>query len=538
MYVTNEELRSLKPLVVAVVGPTNEGKTSILRTLTNDPNFGLVNAYNGTTVRAEIQKIFYRGVAEILQLVDTPGFQNSAEIFELLMDDPSVSEKWGAFTLDDLLRVVPQQDDDFRHDLRAWREVARSDVVIFVVNVLENPKQSLLKYTLGLLKNVGKPVIVAYNNVHTGTTTPLDAVAQGDTNASSNATASGASANPAAGIASGIVADYRKEWDETLQKNSFFLVQEYDAHVRSFTDEIELFEKLAALAREPLTQRVLRLEIKERRSLELRRLERSRRIIAELLLDVAAYQETKTNVDQNEWKIELERLEETFKMNVVKREHDAQTALLETWGFHVGVLNREMLIVDNAANEANQLFGTEAKRHVKVGGGVGATVGAVVGGAIDACVGGLSFGAGMVVGGFLGGLLGGGGALAYNSKYDPKGKKLTVRVESRVVELLTARGVELVKKLQTRGKALEDWIQSRIGVDLPKTEIPGLEGTLKDYALCEEYSKLNVRSNSNFKPKDWRRLPVVSNFSRERKTRDDAISGIAELLKYALPDVE
>ena len=74
MQVTNEELRALKPLVVAVVGPTNEGKTSILRTLTSDPNFGLVNAYNGTTVRAEIQKIFYKGVVEILQLVDTPGY--------------------------------------------------------------------------------------------------------------------------------------------------------------------------------------------------------------------------------------------------------------------------------------------------------------------------------------------------------------------------------------------------------------------------------------------------------------------------------
>ena len=114
MQVTNEELRALKPLVVAVVGPTNEGKTSILRTLTSDPNFGLVNAYNGTTVRAEIQKIFYKGVVEILQLVDTPGFQTSGEIYELLMEDEAVQERLGAFDLDDLFRVVPQQDDDFR----------------------------------------------------------------------------------------------------------------------------------------------------------------------------------------------------------------------------------------------------------------------------------------------------------------------------------------------------------------------------------------------------------------------------------------
>ncbi|MBQ2038709.1 MAG: DUF3482 domain-containing protein, partial [Thermoguttaceae bacterium] len=318
MQVTNEELRALKPLVVAVVGPTNEGKTSILRTLTSDPNFGLVNAYNGTTVRAEIQKIFYKGVVEILQLVDTPGFQTSGEIYELLMEDEAVQERLGAFDLDDLFRVVPQQDDDFRHDLRAWREVARCDAVIFVVNVVENPKQSLLKYTLALLKNIGKPVVVAYNNTHVESATSVDATGAG-------------------------VTDYRAEWDETLRKNSFFLVQEYDAHIRSFNDELELFEKLAALARDPLTQRVLRLEIRERRARELRRLQTSRHVVAELLLDVAAYREIKTDVGQNEWQLELERLEEVLKQTVITREHEAQVALLEAWGFHVGVLDREML---------------------------------------------------------------------------------------------------------------------------------------------------------------------------------------------------
>ena len=82
MCLTSEQLSELKPLVVAVVGPTNEGKTSLLRTLTNDPDFGHVNAFTGTTVRAEIQKVFYRGIAEILQLIDTPGFQTSSEIME------------------------------------------------------------------------------------------------------------------------------------------------------------------------------------------------------------------------------------------------------------------------------------------------------------------------------------------------------------------------------------------------------------------------------------------------------------------------
>ncbi|MBQ5788884.1 MAG: 50S ribosome-binding GTPase, partial [Thermoguttaceae bacterium] len=165
MNVTSEELRALKPIVVATIGPTNEGKTSLLRTLTGDPNFGLVNAFNGTTVRAEIQKVFYRGIAEILQLVDTPGFQTSGEILETLAEDAEVEARGGAFGLDDVLRVIPRNDDDYRHDLRAWNEVARCDVVILVANVVEDPNQSLIKHTLSILKNVGKPVVVAYNNL-------------------------------------------------------------------------------------------------------------------------------------------------------------------------------------------------------------------------------------------------------------------------------------------------------------------------------------------------------------------------------------
>ncbi|MBP3557430.1 MAG: DUF3482 domain-containing protein, partial [Thermoguttaceae bacterium] len=353
MNVTSEELRALKPIVVATIGPTNEGKTSLLRTLTGDPNFGLVNAFNGTTVRAEIQKVFFRGLAEILQLVDTPGFQTSGEILEMLAEDAAVEARGGAFGLDDVLRVLPKNDDDYRHDLRAWNEVARCDVVILVANVVEDPNQSLIKHTLSILKNVGKPVVVAYNNL-------------GSTDG--NGENGGATFN-----------DYRADWDAALQKNGFYLIQTYDAHRRSFRDEIALFEKIAALVRDPLRRRVLQLEMEDRRTRELRRLDDSRKIVAELLLDVAAYREIETNVAREDWRARLDRLEDALKQNVMRREHQAHLELLETWGFRLGVLDREALVVGDVADEADQVFGAEARRHFKLGGGVGVAVGAAVG---------------------------------------------------------------------------------------------------------------------------------------------------------------
>ena len=509
MSVTCEELRALKPIVVATIGPTNEGKTSILRTLTGDPNFGMVNAFSGTTVRAEIQKVFYRGIAEILQLVDSPGFQTSGEILEALTEDPEVEANGGAFGIDDVLRVIPKKDDDYRHDLRAWNEVARCDIVILVANVVEDPNQSLIRNTLNILKNVAKPVVVAYNNVRSD---------------------DGADETASDGAPFG---DYRADWNAILEKNGFHLIQTYDAHRRSFEDEIALFEKIAVLVRDPLQRRVLQLETEDRRAREARRIENSRAIVAELLLDVAAYREIETNVARENWRARLERLEETLKQNVVRREHEAHLALLETWGFRLGVLERETLVVDDVANETDQVFGAEARRHFKLGGGVGAAVGAAVGAVVDVGTAGLSLG---------------GGAAFYNRRYDAKGKKLTVRPDKDVAVVLTSRAVDLIQKLQTRGKAIEDSVQTLVSARPKRVDVPGLTGALVEFAECGEYSKMNKNDDALAAPlanallanatDALRKLPGVAALTKERKTRDDAIQTLAELLKNATPDLK
>ena len=507
---SGEQLSELKPLVVAVVGPTNEGKTSLLRTLTNDPDFGCVNAFTGTTVRAEIQKVFYRGIAEILQLIDTPGFQTSSEIMERVWESPEVEARRGEYGLAEILGAIPLDDEDFRHDLRAWREIERSDVVIFVANVAENPNKSLLKNTLTLLQHIGKPTLVAYNNL-------------GD-------------AERPTSTGSPVRENFQREWDETLSRNSFFLVQRYDAHRRSFQDEVALFEKLVALTRDELTQRVLRLEIQERRARELRRLGNSRTIVAEMLLDVAAFQQEETGVELADWKERQKEIERTLRETVLQREHEAQSALLETWGFKFGALDREALVVDDDSQERDDVFGDDVKKS----GAVGAGVGAAIGGIVDVASAGLTFGTGLTIGAFLGGLIGGGGVMAYNSKYDKKRKRLSSRVQKRVVEALTARGVDLVRKLQTRGKAMEDATPATLAAQPPRIELPDLFKTLESFSRIPGYSKLNASGSTlGFDSFDWRRIPGASLLTGEEyKTRDEAIAILAEQLRKAIPDAE
>ena len=480
MNVTNEELSALKPLIVAVVGPTNEGKTSILRTLTNDPYFGNINAYTGTTSRAEIQRVY------VLQL-------------------PEVVENGGDFGLEEIMRAIPREDEDFRHDLRAWREIERADLVILVASVVEDPTKSLLKNSLRLLKSIGRPVVVAYNNIR--------------------------DADELTGA--GALADFRQAWEETLRKNNFFLVQEYDAHRRSFANEIELFEKITALTRNTLTQRVLRLEMQERRALEKRRYATSRAVIAEMLIDVAAYREIATNVEESDRDAVKKQIEEKLKEKVVQREHDAQLEILKAWDFRSGFLSREMLDITEVAKESDELFGKDAKRHFSVGGGAGAAVGAALGLALDAASAGITLGAGLALGTFLGGLVGGGGAAAYNSKYDAKRKRLVARSDRRVVDALLARGVELTQALATRGKALDDTSTTLIPREIKPVDVPNVKSALDKYESIASYSRMNDADAASLKD-----LSFTALFSRERKSRAEVIELIAEALKAAIPDVD
>ena len=59
-------------LTLAVVGHTNTGKTSLLRTLTRDTEFGQVSNSPGTTRHVEGARLTVDGEA-LVELFDTPG---------------------------------------------------------------------------------------------------------------------------------------------------------------------------------------------------------------------------------------------------------------------------------------------------------------------------------------------------------------------------------------------------------------------------------------------------------------------------------
>lgn len=433
---TDEELARIRPVTLSVIGPTNEGKTSVLRTLTGDPNFGEVNSLSGTTVRPEYIKIDYKKRVDIIELIDTPGFQMSGAILDRL------GTATGAAAI---FRSIPnpEKDGDFRHDYRAWEQVAQSDMVIYIANVAESPGQSLLRDTLELLFRVDKPVIVLFNNIASAGT--------------------GISALGGAGGRRG--GDFSVEWNAALAAGGLHLSQTFDAHRRRFEDEYALFEKICALVRDPLSRKAIRAEQYERLRNERQNVARSRQIIAELLFDIATLSTTAEDVSPKAEKEAVTRLEDQLKDAVAGHEFAAHKELLSVWKFNSGILDRKMLPISREVSEKDSRLGRILKRS-----GKGAAVGAGIGFFLDVALAGLSLGTGTLIGGLFGGALGGGGSF-YHS-YNKKTKRLTVRVSPSVYKALLARSVRLTQMLRERGQATGDSIQLLLSGDPGKIDAP------------------------------------------------------------------
>src|SRR3546814_10678821 len=76
--------RDRVPIVLAVVGHTNTGKTSLLRTFLRDPDFGEVADQPGTTRRVESTQFLIGDGTPALTLRDTPGLEESMAVLDYL----------------------------------------------------------------------------------------------------------------------------------------------------------------------------------------------------------------------------------------------------------------------------------------------------------------------------------------------------------------------------------------------------------------------------------------------------------------------
>lgn len=344
----------METLKLAIVGHTNVGKTSFLRTLTRNPNFGAVSNKPSTTRHVEGVKLALKQNQSII-FYDTPGLEDSIALYDYINDLVSPKEKLDG--IDKLTRFLssPEAENRFEQEAKVIRQLLKSDAGLYVIDVRE-PILDKYHDELAVLSDSNKPLLAVLNFT-------------------------------------GSEESQEEAWKRLLSRVGIYAVIRYDAVLPPLDGEVRLYQSLALLV-EPAKKLIdhLLIELNEKSEL---RYHSANLIIAETLIDIAAcYRFIKLGDNKA-----IEQLQDSIR----EREHKAIKALLKVYQFNEYEQNSYQLPIVEGRFESD-LFNTEALKLMGIQLSKGVVSGAIAGAGIDLAVGGMTLGSAALIGAAIGGL--------------------------------------------------------------------------------------------------------------------------------------
>ncbi|MEM8593850.1 MAG: DUF3482 domain-containing protein [Pseudomonadota bacterium] len=402
---------------IAIVGHTNTGKTSFLRSLLRQHQFGEVENRAGTTRHVEEVTMRLAG-NQRCDFYDTPGMEDAMgvldELDELL---PSLRN--------DSVQAIHQFMNDsasydlFDQEIKVLRQVLQSDVCIYVIDARE---AVLGKYRdeLQLLALCGKPILPLFN------------FTQQDNN--------------------------MDEWKAMLSNLNLHVVADFDTVMFNQDHEQKLLEQLALLVSDKGP--VLKTLMTSKAQQWARRMELAREAIATSLIDLAAWQET--YVEDHEMSRRIDEFQ-----NIARQEEQRMVAkLLEIYEFPSDALAYTELDLE-AAGWTQDLFDADTWAMYGVDVGSAVARGGAVGFTVDVLSGGLTLGLGTAIGASAGLLM------RKGREWSDKVKGYKVwRLNANCLRLMTVRQQLLLNTISSRRHAnvsaelLDDQVADT--VELPK----------------------------------------------------------------------
>ncbi|WP_312521568.1 GTPase/DUF3482 domain-containing protein [Stutzerimonas nitrititolerans] len=399
------------PLKLALVGHTNVGKTSLLRTLTRDVSFGEVSHRPSTTRHVEGARLSVDG-EPLLELYDTPGLEDAIALLDHLERIERPGERLDGPARTARFLEGSEARQRFEQEAKVLRQLLASDAGLYVIDARE-PVLAKYKDELAVLAGCGKPLLPVLNFV----------------------------AQPGHG---------EERWREALARLGLHALVRFDSVAPPIDGERRLYESLALLLEQSRAK--LQRLIEDHEAQAAARLSEGNRLIAELLVDVAA---CRRGVAAQP---ELERGAIRDLHDAVRaREQRCVEALLRLYGFRTqDAATADLPLLDGRWGD--DLFNPETLKQlgVKIGGGMAA--GAAAGAGVDLMVGGITLGAAAL----LGAIAGGGAQTArhYGSRLLGKLKgQRELTVDDAVLRLLALRQRQLLAALAARGHAAMDAIR-------------------------------------------------------------------------------
>lgn len=394
---------------IAVVGHTNVGKTSLLRTLTRRVDFGRVSDQPGTTRHAEVVALRLEGQVQ-MRFVDTPGLEDAVALHEFLQQQAGETrlQRIKAFLRGPEARAAFEQEAKVLRTL-----LERADAAMLVLDVRE-PVLPKYRAELDLLVACARPLMPVLNFAR-----------------SERARSA--------------------EWHQLLRESGLHARAEFDAVAPLHGAEQQLYNDLAALLP---AWRVHLQGIVDGLALQAQdRLRAAARSVADTLVGVAAMRRTTPARDLAD-DAQRRAFVAAFQREAQEHARTGVAGLLELFGFRAGDAELAGLPVSDG-RWASDLFNPELLKRVSVRLGVGALVGAGAGVVVDVALAGLSLGAATGVGAALGGAASGGWRPVWRKVQNRLTGVREVTVEDAVLVLLASRLCDLALALARRGHAAE-----------------------------------------------------------------------------------
>lgn len=388
----------MKPLSLAVVGHTNTGKTSLMRTLLRDTQFGEVKNAAATTRHVEEAVINDHGTP-LVRLYDTPGLEDAGGVLDWLETETS-SKHDGIERLQQFLAHEAAQHE-FSQEAKVLRQLLQSDMALYVADARE-PVLARYKDELTVLSWCAKPIMPVFNFTQNQDLTA---------------------------------------WQTMLARRLLHVFTRFDTVAFDFESEIRLWDNLATMLPErSLLDRLIGLRRQEWQQLD----SHAKQTIAHFLLDVAAY----TQVINSEEAHKLPEIQAQMHTAVRQLERQLQHQLLNQYRFYHNQLDEKEWALQAFRQDP---FDSELLKRYGIRTTKGAAAGALIGLGLDALTMGMSLGAATALGGLIGGV-----ASNLQTLSDKISGVETLYIDNATLTLLAARECGLLAALQSRGHAAQD----------------------------------------------------------------------------------
>jgi hypothetical protein len=397
------------PIAIAVVGHTNTGKTSLLRTLSRDTRFGDVSDRPATT--RDVRGVMLLADDEpVVALYDTPGLEDAMGVSAVLAREHAGATDPVA-AVEDFING-DHGDGRYEQEAKVLRQLLRSDAALYVIDARE-PVLAKHREELRLLAACGRPLMPVLNFI--------------------------ASAEADAGA-----------WREQLARVGLHVLAEFDTVVFDARAERSIFERLATLleSRRADLDRLQASRERERTAL----VDAACRAIAALLVDAAGARR------HGALEADSEQLHEQLRSAIRDAEQRCVDTLLGLFRFELDTYAPPALPLQQGRWQLDA-FDPETLRSFGIRTGSAAAAGGAAGLAVDAAVGGMSLGAAALLGAGLGA-----GWSALRSYGQPWLDRLRgqqeIALEEPTLALLAARQRVLLRALLRRGHASQDRLQT------------------------------------------------------------------------------